>query len=96
MTRSLQKKLTRKATRWLEAVTTLATAQIVAELLVKAIMVAAQGGHPDYLRYRDGYLSQLSSEYDISFENLKQIAEKIEDECAPWARAARRKKLGGI
>ena len=89
LTRSLQKKLIKKATKWLGAVATLATAQIVAELLVKAIMVATQGGHPSYLKYRDEYLRQLSSEYSIPFENLKQVTEKIEDECASWVKAAR-------
>lgn len=89
LTRLLQKKLIKKSTKWLETVATLATAQIVAELLVKAIMAATQGGHPDYQKYRDEYLSQLSSEYSIPFENLKQTAEKIEDGCAPWVKAAR-------
>ena len=85
---SLQEKLIKKATKWLKAVATLATAQIVAELLVKAIMVATQGGHPSYLKYRDERLGQLSLEYSIPFENLKQVAEKIEDECASWVKAA--------
>jgi hypothetical protein len=96
LTRPLQKKLIKKATKWLETVATLATAQIVAEPLVKTIMVATQGGHPNYLKYRDGYLSQLSSEYSISFENLKQIAEKIENECAPWVKAVQEGQLGDV
>jgi len=88
--------LIKKTTKWLEAVATLATAQIVAELLVKAIMVATQGGHPSYLKYRDDYLRQLSSEYNIQFENLKKIAEKIEDECAPWVKVARERQSEGV
>jgi len=87
--RPLQEKLAKKATKWLRTVATLATAQIVAELLVKAIMVAAQGGHPNYLKFRDEYLKQLSSEHNIPFENLKQVTEKIEDECASWVKVAR-------
>ena len=93
LTRSLQKKL--KATKWLGAVTTLVTAQIVAEL-VKFIMVASQGGHPNYLKYRNEYLSQLSSEYNMPFENLKQTAERIEDECTPWVKAAREEQPEGV
>jgi len=96
LTRSLQKKLIKKATKWLGAVATLATAQIVAELLVKSIMVASQGGHPNYLKYRNEYLSQLSSEYNMPFGNLKQIAEKIEDECTPWVKAARDEQPEGV
>lgn len=99
MTLSFQKKLIKKATKWLTAVATLATAQIVAELLVKAIMVAVQGGHLSYLRYRNEYLKRLSAEYDITFENLEKVAAKIEDECVPWVKAARMRplivKLGG-
>ncbi|MDI6642777.1 MAG: hypothetical protein QMD95_01830 [Candidatus Hodarchaeaceae archaeon] len=89
MTRQFQKKLIKKATEWLETVVTLATAQIVAEITVKTIMVSVQGGHPSYLKGRDKWLSDLSSKYSIPFENLKQIAEKIEDECAPWVKVAR-------
>jgi len=96
LTHSLQKKLIKKATKWLGAVATLATAQIVAELPVKSIMVASQGGHPNYLKYRNEYLSQLSSEYNMPFENLKQTAERIEDECTPWVKAAREGQPEGV
>lgn len=89
----------KRATKWLATVATLATAQVVAELLVKTIMVAVQGGHPSYPEYGNEYLKQLSAEYGIPFKKIEKVAAKIEDECTSWVKAARMRplivKLGG-
>lgn len=77
---------------WLKTVTTLATAQIVAKLLVEWIMPAVQGGHPNYLEHRDEYLRQLSSEYDIPLKDLKKVAGNIENKSASWVTVARKKQ----